>query len=103
MPTTEAQKRLAEIEALAAEGLTVHQAAKRIGAPNVQVGTAAKLLGIAFRDPVDAFYAGVKAGKTLMQIGAENDVSHTAVLYALRRAGLPTCAREVLRQQCAQA
>lgn len=89
--------------AMAADGLTVHQAAKRIGANNIQVGIVAGLLGIQFRDPVAAYKAGIMAGKSRSQIAVENGVSATAVLYALRRKGLPTCAREVLRQQCAQA
>jgi DNA-binding CsgD family transcriptional regulator len=91
----------AAIRALVAQGKKFPEIARELDVNYSRLLTACSLLGIKspMRRPVkaDAFLEGIKAGKSLREIGAEHGVSHAYVHTALRRAGLPTTASAVLR------
>jgi hypothetical protein len=52
---------------------------------------------------MDAYLSDMRRGMTLQEIGAKHGRNAVAIRQALLRAGLPTCARNLLRQEAEQA
>lgn len=89
-----------------AEGKTHAEIAKVLGRSQSAVAAAFAVLGINGKGrrnngapPIAAYLAGLRAGMTIREIAAAHDVSHPAVVQALKRSGNPTCARKLLRAE----
>lgn len=106
MPTTEAQLRFEVIAAYADVGASAAQAAEQLGVTRNAIYVTARVLGIKFADerhkrtaPTAAYMDGLRAGYTLKELSAKHGRSVASIAGALKRAGLPTCARLAIRQQ----
>lgn len=99
----------ADLRDLIAQGKTNLEIATMLGRHPNAVSNACSVLGIRRqRGPVriggtnEEYLARLRCGKTVREVAQEFGVSHTAVALSLKRAGLPTSARQLLVAEAAK-
>lgn len=100
-----------ELREWIAQGKSHGEIAGLIGRRREQVATVCMVLGISSVrgcgrpaiDPkrLESYVTGLRAGMTIREIATTQGVSHSTVHQALRRHGLPTSSRQLLRREAA--
>jgi hypothetical protein len=100
-----------ELRRLVEEGKTHREIGDMLGRVSSAVAAACAVLGInsgpkskyGKRRPAahdtDAYLSDLRRGLTMQELGAKHGMHAMSIRQALLRAGLPTCARKLLRQE----
>lgn len=102
-----------ELRQLVAEGKTHGEIAKSLGRHQASISATCSVLGITshrwadgrpakIEHNTDVYLKAFRAGLTIAETAKQCGLTPATVREALKRAGLPTCARQLLRHEAAQ-
>src|SRR5689334_22894571 len=101
----------AELRRLIAEGKSQTEIAALIGSKQTYVSATCRVLGITPANPKfipkdylnpTVYLSDMRLGMTVAEIAKKHGKTSNAIVQALKRAGLPTCAIKLLKYDAAQ-